>query len=364
MEWNMKATSWDLTEFDQQSMPSIDRSSGNNFGFSVDLKLGQVNNPTDSMNKWKNLGVNKVDPSSAGSGSTSTTKRARANSNGQGQTVNCSVDGCNSDLSLCKDYHRRHKVCELHSKTPEVTVGGQKQRFCQQCSRFHSLEEFDEGKRSCRKRLDGHNRRRRKAQPDPLSRSGNFLSPYQDTSQCLPFSTSLVYPSATLMSHSWVGTSNKADGGPRPYSQHQQLHPNLFLHSSSSSSSYKGEKQFSFLHGDNNANLSNKTSSETPICQPLLPSIRSSHNMFFDSRLTSEEVPAHDHSDCALSLLSNTIHHPLAHSLHNHLQPLDSVLVSSGRSNANVQFPPGMFEMGPNVSSPNEASQAHAFNWE
>lgn len=31
--------------------------------------------------------------------------------------------------------------------------------------RFHSLEEFDEGKRSCRKRLDGHNRRRRKPQP-------------------------------------------------------------------------------------------------------------------------------------------------------------------------------------------------------
>lgn len=47
--------------------------------------------------------------------------------------------------------------------------------FC----RFHSLEEFDEGKRSCRKRLDGHNRRRRKPQPEPLSRSGSFLSNYQ-----------------------------------------------------------------------------------------------------------------------------------------------------------------------------------------
>ncbi|MDG2865975.1 hypothetical protein P7M39_24385, partial [Vibrio parahaemolyticus] len=54
----------------------------------------------------------------------------------------------------------RHKVCEVHSKTAQVSIGGQKQRFCQQCSRFHSLEEFDEGKRSCRKRLDGHNRRR------------------------------------------------------------------------------------------------------------------------------------------------------------------------------------------------------------
>ena len=33
-------------------------------------------------------------------------------------------------------------------------------------SRFHSLGEFDEGKRSCRKRLADHNRRRRKPQPN------------------------------------------------------------------------------------------------------------------------------------------------------------------------------------------------------
>lgn len=32
--------------------------------------------------------------------------------------------------------------------------------------RFHPLSEFDEGKRSCRRRLAGHNRRRRKTQPD------------------------------------------------------------------------------------------------------------------------------------------------------------------------------------------------------
>ena len=32
--------------------------------------------------------------------------------------------------------------------------------------RFHLLQEFDEGKRSCRRRLAGHNRRRRKTHPD------------------------------------------------------------------------------------------------------------------------------------------------------------------------------------------------------
>lgn len=78
----------------------------------------------------------------------------------------CQVHGCNKDLSSSKDYHKRHKVCNEHSKTAIVIVNGIEQRFCQQCSRFHLLAEFDEGKRSCRKRLAGHNERRRKPQFD------------------------------------------------------------------------------------------------------------------------------------------------------------------------------------------------------
>ncbi|KAF3779634.1 Squamosa promoter-binding-like protein 1 [Nymphaea thermarum] len=74
----------------------------------------------------------------------------------------CQVDGCTADLRLAKDYHRRHKVCEMHAKSASVSLGGVIQRFCQQCSRFHMLQEFDEEKRSCRRRLAGHNRRRRK----------------------------------------------------------------------------------------------------------------------------------------------------------------------------------------------------------
>lgn len=35
-------------------------------------------------------------------------------------------------------------------------------------ARFHVLQEFDEGKRSCRRRLAGHNKRRRKTNPDPV----------------------------------------------------------------------------------------------------------------------------------------------------------------------------------------------------
>ncbi|KAI3732041.1 hypothetical protein L1987_63238 [Smallanthus sonchifolius] len=75
----------------------------------------------------------------------------------------CQVEGCTNDMINCKAYHQRHKVCEVHSKAPIVITGGCQQRFCQQCSRFHDIREFDGAKRSCRMRLAGHNERRRKS---------------------------------------------------------------------------------------------------------------------------------------------------------------------------------------------------------
>ncbi|XP_028110698.1 squamosa promoter-binding-like protein 1 isoform X1 [Camellia sinensis] len=78
----------------------------------------------------------------------------------------CQVDDCRVDLTNSKDYHIRHKVCDMHSKAGSALVGNVMQRFCQQCSRFHVLQEFDEGKRSCRRRLAGHNKRRRKKHPE------------------------------------------------------------------------------------------------------------------------------------------------------------------------------------------------------
>ncbi|XP_048443907.1 squamosa promoter-binding-like protein 12 [Pyrus x bretschneideri] len=90
----------------------------------------------------------------------------------------CQVEDCKTDLSNAKDYHRRHKVCDMHSKATEALVGSVLQRFCQQCSRFllfiNLLQEFDEGKRSCRRRLAGHNRRRRKAHPDTAVNGGSL----------------------------------------------------------------------------------------------------------------------------------------------------------------------------------------------
>ncbi|CAH9143339.1 unnamed protein product [Cuscuta epithymum] len=93
-------------------------------------------------------------------------KRAGGSSSGGGGGVapsGCVVETCGADLSFAKAYHKRHKVCEVHAKAPVVFLKGVPQRFCQQCSRFHEVTEFDDSKRSCRRRLAGHNERRRKA---------------------------------------------------------------------------------------------------------------------------------------------------------------------------------------------------------
>ncbi|XP_009336237.2 squamosa promoter-binding-like protein 3 [Pyrus x bretschneideri] len=92
-------------------------------------------------------------------------KRSSSSSSGGGgggAMRRCQADRCTADLSDEKKYHRKHKVCDLHSKSQVVLVAGLHQRFCQQCSRFHELSEFDDTKRSCRRRLSGHNERRRK----------------------------------------------------------------------------------------------------------------------------------------------------------------------------------------------------------
>ncbi|KAL6495373.1 hypothetical protein OROGR_029936 [Orobanche gracilis] len=56
----------------------------------------------------------------------------------------CQVEGCDSAMANAKEYHRRHKL-------------------------FHAVSEFDESKRSCRRRLAGHNERRRKGSQEQHS---------------------------------------------------------------------------------------------------------------------------------------------------------------------------------------------------
>lgn len=204
--------------------------------------------------------------------------------------VLCLVDGCSSDLSKCREYHRRHRVCESHSKTPVVIIKGRDQRFCQQCSRFHSLGEFDDVKRSCRKRLDGHNRRRRKPQHESLYMSSqNFLSDYRGGGW-LQFSSPQAYGSSTTtnsdISISWPAHNNN---------DNQRLHSSL-------KKAFNGtDKEFSFLT-DTNSRKGIYQNPEAASSQKLNNSKGTSasncNNIIVSDKTHLEE------STCALSLLS------------------------------------------------------------
>ncbi|KAF5943798.1 hypothetical protein HYC85_017875 [Camellia sinensis] len=81
----------------------------------------------------------------------------KGSSRGGSTLPSCQVDNCTTDYDLCQ---------AVPPPTQVAVVAGLRQRFCQQCSRFHELSEFDETKRSCRRRLIGHNERRRKSSHD------------------------------------------------------------------------------------------------------------------------------------------------------------------------------------------------------
>ncbi|KAL2326929.1 hypothetical protein Fmac_020356 [Flemingia macrophylla] len=147
----------------------------------------------------------------------SSSKKGRGGSVQGAQPPRCQVEGCKVDLSGAKAYYSRHKVCGMHSKSPTVIVAGIEQRFCQQCSRFHLLSEFDQGKRSCRRRLAGHNERRRKPPLSSLltSRYGRLSSPIFDNNGraggfLMEFAS---YPKLTLRNS--LSTPRAADEAPR-----------------------------------------------------------------------------------------------------------------------------------------------------
>ncbi|GAB2284482.1 Squamosa promoter-binding-like protein [Dionaea muscipula] len=119
-------------------------------------------------------------------------RRGASGGGGGLSAPSCQAEKCTVDLTEAKRYHRRHKVCEFHSKAAAVVVAGLRQRFCQQCSRFHELQEFDEAKRSCRRRLAGHNERRRKGGPtEPHGEGSSRRGPpdppqVMENNQCRP----------------------------------------------------------------------------------------------------------------------------------------------------------------------------------
>ncbi|ESQ27461.1 hypothetical protein EUTSA_v10018065mg [Eutrema salsugineum] len=148
-DWNPKMWEWDSQRFEAKPVD------GNGTQFDVNARSNSNNNNGGLSYEGEERGLD-LNLSTAVEDTpvvTRPNKKVRSGSPGSG--------GGN--------YPKRHKVCELHSKATKALVGKQMQRFCQQCSRFHLLSEFDEGKRSCRRRLAGHNRRRRKTQPEEIT---------------------------------------------------------------------------------------------------------------------------------------------------------------------------------------------------
>lgn len=281
MDWDWKEFAWDPSGFDEELK---------NEGDSMDLRLGDQ----ASHSLEKSVHDSGKEDSKAVSSSLSPSgslKRSRLQ-NGS-QSMICSVDGCNSDLSDCREYHKRHRVCEKHSKTPVVLVGGKQQRFCQQCSRFHSLAEFDDVKRSCRKRLDGHNKRRRKPQPPSLFMAAEkFMYNYKGP-RILHFGSPQTYVNP-IMRNIWPATSiTEAESG----YDHQRLLYRIDKHKQD-----KGHPHWQEIlpkSGD-----VNKAPPGTPISHPIRGAVGSSAGEKGGRKLSSDGKPGSFDSGCALYLLS------------------------------------------------------------
>lgn len=147
MEWDSRTCAWngisklevEDNSYNHHLAATLACSSGSGLTnmFSVDLNLGRLEDMPDlSMETFNNSVPTNMGPTPPPTSPVmALSKRGRPRNNGAQTTVFCAVDGCTSDLNRCRDYHRRHRVCERHSKTPVVLVAGKEQRFCQQCSR-------------------------------------------------------------------------------------------------------------------------------------------------------------------------------------------------------------------------------------
>lgn len=146
MDWDFKEFAWESAELEQKedsdlsamvefSSTTLEKQK-TTVGSPGDLRLVTVADSTDpSLSKPNGAARNSTLASSSPSSGSPSKKLG----NGTHQKVSCLVDGCKADLSNCREYHKRHRVCERHSKTPTVTVKGEEKRFCQQCSRFNNL---------------------------------------------------------------------------------------------------------------------------------------------------------------------------------------------------------------------------------
>lgn len=346
MGCNSRTSYWNFPDQEQESI----------LNFSHNVCFGSPNAEDNCEGKLKlgrsgdsNNFVDRLKYPMASASSSGSYKRPRGHGIAM-QVPSCLVDGCVSDLSNCRDYHKRHKVCEAHSKTPLVTIEGQEQRFCQQCSRFHSLGEFDDSKRSCRKRLDGHNRRRRKPQSDALYMNSSKYIPTHQGSEFISYGTQYL-PNSALKTSSW-NDAVKAQNS-HIYSPNSELNVKTINFSSSFSQGYRGEKQFPFLQSipDKSVHLSGSNSSQ----KMLFPE-------GFDRVINSDRASSllsSPHTDpCGFNNPAHYVQHPTQSPVAN-TSYYNNVAADNGGSNSNSNIDcPGTIQ-----NSSDACQQTISFSW-
>jgi len=76
-----------------------------------------------------------------------------------GGTVRCTVDNCGEPCVSV--YCRRYHTCREHIGALHVVRGGAEVRFCQRCSSFQPIADFDGDRHTCRDALHAYNSARR-----------------------------------------------------------------------------------------------------------------------------------------------------------------------------------------------------------
>ncbi|GJN05499.1 hypothetical protein PR202_ga23129 [Eleusine coracana subsp. coracana] len=192
LEWNMNDWRWDTHMFlaTPSSAAPLERGGRDHIRSQGEIDFGVVDkrrrvSPEDDSEECSNAaGTNGENCSVVVQRGGSSEENRPTKGASSSTPPSCQVDACQADLSCAKDYHKRHKVCEAHTRSSMVHIKRVEHRFCQQCSRFHLLQEFDEGKKSCRSRLAQHNRRRRKVRPEAAV-DGNSMIQNQSLSSVL-----------------------------------------------------------------------------------------------------------------------------------------------------------------------------------
>ncbi|KAH9294291.1 hypothetical protein KI387_040506, partial [Taxus chinensis] len=144
--WSLNSWDWDSVMFLAKPVEENSHGRGNSIIHDAEAPSRNVNFSSNSWpenNKRKCSSEVEEDVGSLtlklGGGSYGDESNSKSNKRFRsGSSVtpypSCQVDNCRTDLTAAKDYHRRHKVCESHSKASKTLVGNIMQRFCQQCS--------------------------------------------------------------------------------------------------------------------------------------------------------------------------------------------------------------------------------------